>query len=157
MEKLHPGYKWSVRLRGWLLFLFIAIWAGGFWGGIFGSFVAKFLAIFILGVLLTELFIHLAYANWGYEFTKTELKIEKGIIWKVYKSIPYERIQNVDIHRGIIARLLGFSTVLIQTAGYSGYSKGGILAEGYLPAVSVEGAEKIRVFVMKKIGRKSGL
>lgn len=157
MERLHPGYKWSARISGWLLFLFLSIGASGMLKIVVESFIFSFLIIFIVGILITELFVQLSYTNWGYEFTKGELKVEKGIIWKVYKSIPYERVQNVDIHRGVLARLFGFSTVLIQTAGYSGYSKGGIMAEGYLPAVSVDGAEKIREFVMKKIGRKSGL
>ena len=45
------------------------------------------------------------------------MKLEKGVIYKVYTNIPYERIQNIDIYRGIIARLCGFSAVSVQTAG----------------------------------------
>ena len=101
-----------------------------------------------------------AYRNWKYEFTHDSLKIEKGVIIKKYKSIPYERIQNVDITRGILARIAGFSTIDIQTAGYSAYAaKGGVgQSEGHLPAVSIEGAEQIREFLMKRITHnKQGL
>ena len=63
-------------------------------------------------------------------------------------TIPYDRIQNVDIYRGILARLLGLSDLNIQTAGMSaiinryGVSGGG--AEGRLPALSREVAEQLR-------------
>jgi membrane protein YdbS with pleckstrin-like domain len=107
----------------------------------------------------------MAYNRWFYEFTKDNLKIERGIIWKRYSNVPYERVQNVDIRRGIIARMLGFSSVMIQTAGYSGAAPGwqmrfgrarynsAMNTEGYIPAVDTEGAEKIRDFLMKRIGR----
>jgi len=75
-------------------------------------------------------------------------------------NISYERIQNVDITRGILARMLGFSSVNIQTAGYSYTPRGRVASEGYLPAVDMAEAEKIREFVMKKVtkrGRSQGL
>ena len=120
-------------------------------------FIVVFIFIFLfLYLVIGEIYARLSYRFWKYEFTHNELKIEKGIIWKAYKSIPYERVQNVDIHRGILARLLGFSSIQIQTAGYSAvYSGRGLSvgSEGYLPAVSMEGAEKIREFLIKKISK----
>jgi membrane protein YdbS with pleckstrin-like domain len=95
----------------------------------------------------------MSYNRWFYEFTPEGLKIEKGIIWKTYKNIPYQRIQNIEIHRGIIARMCGFSTVDLQTAGYafSGHRGGRSRAEGHLPAIDIKAAEEIREFVMSKI------
>jgi len=43
--------------------------------------------------------------------------------------------------------MFGFSSIAIQTAGYSAQS----YAEGYIPAVEMNQAEQIRNFVMKKI------
>ena len=53
--------------------------------------------------------------------------------------------------------MLGFSSLMIQTAGYSSYGgRGGMaLAEGYIPAVSIDEAEKIREFLIRKISKKS--
>ena len=92
----------------------------------------------------------MSYNRWFYEFNDDCLKLERGIIWKRYSNVPYERIQNVDIHRGIIARMFGFSSLMIQTAGYSAKAN----AEGYIPAVEISQAEQIRTFVMKKITRR---
>jgi putative membrane protein len=162
MEKLHPGYKWSRRINSYLGVLFFAIFFPAFIAAAaesFTLFVLLFFTFLILGIFINEILIGLAYSNWKYEFTADVFKVEHGIIFKTYKSIPYERIQNVDIHRGIIARILGYSTVLLQTAGYSGWGGGRhgsryAMAEGYLPAVSVQKAEQIRDIVTKKISKK---
>lgn len=173
MEKLHSGARWIFRLSSYsiIFFLVIFLFLGGFSflsllkdsSSFTTSIIVGSIGGFILLVLIFgEIYARLAYNNWGYEFTERELKIEKGIIFKNYKSIPYQRIQNVDIHRGILARMFGFSTLDIQTAGYSGgysrYGRGRSTAEGHIPAVSIERAEQIRNWVMEQIvGKKSGL
>jgi len=163
-NKLHPGAKWQFRISvSIILLIFLII--------IYSAFVLPFAisSVFLGGnqsplvyfvlipiiclivvIILSEIYARMSYNRWFYEFTPDNLKIEKGIVVKRYSNIPYSRIQNVDIRRGILARMLGYSSVIIQTAGYSGVS----LAEGNLPAVSMEAAEKIREFVMKKIRRK---
>ena len=170
MNKLHPGAKWLFRVRAYASFIFFAFFFGVwiFSASIVavtmtGNFTFLLLPI-ILGIVLffgiSEIYAQLAYKFWKYELTPHELKIEKGIIFKVYKSIPYSRVQNVDIHRGILARMIGFSTLNIQTAGYSAVSgRGGMgaMSEGYIPAVSMRKAEEIRDFLMKKIGKKQGI
>jgi membrane protein YdbS with pleckstrin-like domain len=104
----------------------------------------------IVTVVVGEIFARMAYKRWFYEFGEDGLKIERGIIWKRYSNIPYERIQNVNIRRGIIARMLGFSSLMIQTAGFSAQPQ----AEGYIPAIDKDLAEQTRIFVMKKITHK---
>jgi len=168
MESLHKGAKWLFRIQSYvgfiILFLFFAFTFFNIIKSMEGTIQLNsiFLPLVILlcYIILTEIFVNWAYRNWKYELTQDSLKIEKGVIVKKYKSIPYERVQNVDITRGILARIIGFSTIDIQTAGYSAYSaKGGVgHSEGHLPALSIEVAEKIREFLMKKItGKKQGL
>lgn len=164
--KLHPGAKWLFRFKIIWAIIFIIIFLGVFSFsiiiratnlGIFSGFLSTIVVVFIMAIFLGELWVRLYYNRWFYEFTDTNLKLERGVIWKKYSNIPYARVQNVDIHRGIIARICGFSTVMIQTAGYSGgYGRyGRIGAEGSLPAVGIKTAEKIRDFLMKKISRRS--
>ena len=98
----------------------------------------------IVPLLLVFCFIwaKLSYHFYHYEFTDMGFKKESGVIYKKYITIPYDRIQNVDINRGILARMLGLSDLQIQTAGYSTTS--GVTAEGKLPALSQEVAETLR-------------
>lgn len=171
MNQLHPGAKWLFRLQAYspLIFVgvFISVWAfqilrflaGGSLG--IGIFLAVIFYIFFV-FIIAEIYARMSYTRWLYEITNEGIKIENGIIWKKYTSLPYERVQNVDIRRGIIARMIGFSSVEIETAGQSGFGGGygfrfgrrgnkQYHSEGYLPAIDVNGAEKIRELVMKKI------
>ena len=150
-NKLHPGMKWSYRLASYFIFIILVpifsvpaffLFSGFFW--------AFFLFYIVLILILTEVYVKMAYNRWFYEFDDQGFKSECGVLFKRYSNVPYERIQNVNVTRGIIARMLGFSTVQIQTAGYSG-ARG---AEGRIPAVDFKYAEEIRDFLMKKITSK---
>jgi len=90
----------------------------------------------------------LTYHFYRYELREDGFRKELGVIWKKYVTIPYDRIQNVDIYRGVIARILGLSDLNIQTAGASAqvsrYGTWGLGAEGRLPGLSREVAEQLR-------------
>jgi len=161
MNQLHPGAKWQFRIGGYFLFGFLGIFFGiwiiapliGLFLGLIGSssiLPVVLLSIFgyiIFVIIVSEIYAQMSYNRWFYEFTDEGLRLERRINLKKFCNVPYERIQNVDVHRGIIARMFGFSTVMIQTAGFSGPAG----AEGNIPAVEMKHAEEIRNFVMKKI------
>jgi uncharacterized membrane protein YdbT with pleckstrin-like domain len=90
----------------------------------------------------------LTYHFYRYELREDGFRKELGVIWKKYVTIPYDRIQNIDIYRGVIARILGLSDLNIQTAGASAqisrYGARGLGAEGVLPGLSQEVAEQLR-------------
>ncbi|MDD5193080.1 MAG: PH domain-containing protein [Candidatus Nanoarchaeia archaeon] len=177
-KKLHQGARWSFRIRAYLTMIFLAFFVSWFIAPLFAVissllfgkntvpaviFAIIFFGVFyiILIIVIGEIYARMAYNRWFYEFTDGQLRMERGIIWKRYSNLPYERVQNVDITRGILARMLGFSTVHIQTAGFS-YTPNarGMGSEGYIPAVTIPEAEHIREFLMKKIsknGRNQGL
>ena len=163
MNQLHPGAKWQFRISGYFAFGFLGIFFG-IWiiapiarillslirasaGSILTIVLLSIFGYILFVILASEIFARMAYNRWFYEFNDDGLRLERGIIWKRYSNVPYERIQNVDVHRGIIARMLGFSSLMIQTAGYSAHPT----AEGYIPALEMNQAEQIREFVMKKI------
>lgn len=161
MNSLHPGARWQFRIAGYSLLLFLGIFLSF---SLFTTFLVKntlmdlartgylyLLGYLIFVIIFSEIYARMSYNRWFYNFTSEGLRLERGIIWKKYSNIPYERIQNIDIHRGIIARILGFSSLLIQTAGYSAHT----YAEGYIPALEVVQAEQFRKFVLKKIQSSS--
>jgi putative membrane protein len=104
------------------------------------------LALIVCSLILTAIWAKLTYAFYKYELVDEGFRKEQGIIWKKYVTIPYDRIQNVDIYRGLVARLLGLSDLQIQTAGgsYSGFS------EGRLPGLSRVVAEQLRSEVLRR-------
>ena len=159
MEKLHPGSKWLFRFRVYSSFIYIGIIIFVYGFQILTSFTGdlmwiSFIFPIFFVIFIAEIYANMYYDRYLYEITKDAVKIEKGIIWKKYISIPYKKVQNINIKRGIFARILGFSSVEIETAGQSGYSRRGnrvYQSEGYLPSIEVKDAEKIREFIMEKI------
>ncbi len=113
------------------------------------SFLTIFIFVFVLFILLVIclfLWANLSYRFYKYELTEDGFKKELGVIYKKYVIIPYDRIQNVDITRGIIARIFGLSNLYIQTAGTS-VSR----AEGKLPGLSKKDAEEVRDNLLYKV------
>lgn len=106
----------------------------------FFSLFPLFLLYIIVIVLGSYIWAKLSYKFYKYEITDAGFRKESGVIYKRYVTIPYDRIQNVDIYRGIVARVLNLSDLQIQTAGVSGR----IGAEGRLPGLSKEVAEQLR-------------
>lgn len=91
----------------------------------------------------------LSYKYYRYELTEDGFKKEYGVIYKRYVTIPYDRVQNVDIFRGILARFFGLSDLQIQTAGSS--TPGGYKSvEGRLPGLTKEAAEQLRDELIKR-------
>jgi uncharacterized membrane protein YdbT with pleckstrin-like domain len=154
-QQLDPKAVWWLFLRSVFTFLFIAICFGFSFiaalpeiiSGTLGVGLVVFLGV--LGVLaLVFIWAKLTYHFYRYELTEEGFRKELGVIFKKYVTIPYDRIQNVDIYRGILARILGLSDLNIQTAGMSAsvrtFSVSGGGAEGRLPALSREVAEEVR-------------
>ncbi len=157
MKQLHPRAVWlffiSSLFRWFFIFLFLGVWLIGVLSdfgkdiGIMGYIGWLLIIAFILIVLL-YIWAKLSYHFYRYELTENGFRKELGVITKKYVTIPYDRIQNVDIYRGILARILGLSDLNIQTAGASAQvSRSGVFganAEGRLPAISFEDAEQLR-------------
>ncbi len=113
-----------------------------------------YIVFIIVYVVFCWIWAKLTYRYWKYELAEDAFKKECGVIWKKYVSIPYERIQNVDIYRGVFARILGLSDLQVQTAGYSAIStKRGIVgmnAEGRLLGLDKNTAEQLREELIKR-------
>lgn len=114
------------------------------------------LAVFIGFLGLMYLWARLSYKYYLYELTADGFRKESGVITKKYVTIPYDRIQNVDIYRGLLSRMLGLSDLHIQTAGASSAK---VTAEGRLPGLAAADAEKMRDELIKraKQGSRQGL
>ena len=165
MKQLHPRAVWLFFFSRIIAWIFIA----GFLsiqGAIIlsdigkspGDFVSMpffgwFILIFVILMIFAYIVARLTYHFYRYELTDNEYRAERGIIWKRYVSIPYERIQNVDIYRGIIDRLLGLSDLQIHTAGYGAVGSAMRLklgSEGRLPGLDRQEAELIRDELIKR-------
>lgn len=157
LSSVFGSFVLSMMFTGWVVLIAIE---GIFDGNWIITLVTWLVLIFLVLIALSFIWAKLSYHFYRYELTDLGFRKESGVIWKKYVTIPYARIQNVDINRGILARLLGLSDLHIQTAGASAsisrYGMAGISAEGRLPGVSKADAEVLRDELVKRASGSLG-
>jgi putative membrane protein len=85
----------------------------------------------------------IAYVSrFSYELTADTLDIDSGVLSRRSREIPLRRIQNVDISRNVIQRVLGIAVASFETAG-------GGETEAELRFVSFEEAKRLQ----RELGR----
>ena len=165
MKKLHPRAVWIFFCESFILSFLFSCYIFSMIFGISGqraitSLFKEFMIVALLSFIFSYIWAQLKYSSWRYELTENAIRIEKGVITKKYISIPYQRVQNVDIYRGIVARIFKLSDLHVQTAGYSGgYGKSGKGGtEGKLPGLDIQVAEQLREGLIGRVsGTKQGL
>ncbi|MFB6080828.1 MAG: PH domain-containing protein [Haloferacaceae archaeon] len=87
-------------------------------GGIAGTLAG----IGLIGVgLLALVAYEVAYwRRYEYDLTPETFDIRSGVISRREREIPLRRIQNVDIRRNVVQRLLGIAAIDLETAGGGG-------------------------------------
>ena len=90
---------------------------------------------------------YLTYRFYGFSIGDDEFKKEYGVIAKRYVAIPYTRIQNINIRRGILDRIMGLSTLKIETAGSSNPQTG---SEGRIPGLTHHDAISLREELLRR-------
>lgn len=87
--------------------------------------------------------VYLYWRRFEYRVGEHEIRIDSGIFSRTHRSIPFERIHDVEITQGPVARLLGLAKVKFETGGAAGSGDD----EGSLQAVALERAQQIRALV----------
>jgi putative membrane protein len=90
-------------------------------------------------LLISLLFRWVAWLRFRFHLDEDDIRIERGILNRTVRSIPYDRIQDVSIEQKPLARLLGLGEVKFETGG------GGKEAEdAKLSFVAMDRAEALR-------------
>ncbi|WP_435129268.1 PH domain-containing protein [Halobaculum sp. D14] len=136
-SRLHPlsGATWAVSSA-------VQVGSFGFFVGAMLSGVADFpiSLVFVLGPLGVLAGAGWAVARWfrfEYRLGETHLVVNSGVVSRQEREIPLRRIQNVDVSRSVVQRVLGLATVKFETAG-------GGSTEATLNAVGADDAEWLR-------------
>ena len=140
-ERLHPlflltGLGGSLRglVGGYAAIGYLAV-SGKLQTALYGA--AALVAFTAIGILLY-------WRRFSFHVGRSEIRIDSGIISRKQSSIPFDRIQDVDITQGPLARVLGLAKVKFET-GASGAGPGA--AESVLHAITLERAQEIRALI----------
>lgn len=116
-----------------------------------------FTASLILYFIVLYVSSALAYNHFYYGINELGFQKEYGVIHQQRVSVPYDKIQNVNINRSLVDRMLGMARINIETAGSASiddrYIVGGSSskAEAHLPGVTLDQAKKIHDLVIRNI------
>lgn len=154
-DHLHPNVKryWLItNLIGMLVilaslilpFVAIAIITGSIFAGL--AIFSVFAIMAIITAVIAIVLINMTYVNITYLVKDEALIINRGILFKQSQTIPFNRVQNVDIYRGPIERRIGIATINVQTAGW-----GGSILRGRLQGI--DNPELLRDIILKRVVR----
>jgi putative membrane protein len=77
-----------------------------------------------------------------YSLDSQKMVLKTGLIYRQTRTIPLDRIQNVELSRGILHQMLDLADLKIETAG-------GTQAEAHLSALSVAEAQRLKDFLQR--------
>ncbi len=97
--------------------------------------IAPAILIFVLLSLGSSL---ISWLRFSWRVDDDDISITSGVFSRNHRTIPFDRIQDVNIEQGLFARLLGLAKVTLETGGGE---KGD---EGALNAIAIEDAAALR-------------
>ncbi|MFX1476705.1 MAG: PH domain-containing protein [Promethearchaeota archaeon] len=94
---------------------------------------------FIVIILAVRWYLHQYMKRFSFEILETDIIINHGVFNRTQATIPYSRIQNINITNGVFDRMYKLFTVKIETAGSAAAAasaKSGVARpEGYIPGL----------------------
>ena len=80
----------------------------------------------------------------GYLVRENDISYQRGIITYRVTTVPFNRIQHVEVNQGVLAKMLNIATLKIFTAG-------GNASDLSIPGLPVDVASKLKSFLAEKI------
>lgn len=140
-EHLHPFFLLTGIGRGlrgltgaYALVAYFAV-SGRLWSAV--SLAAGLLAFSVVSAIIY-------WRRFEFSVGTDDIRIDSGILSRTHRSIPFDRIQDVDITQGLAARVLGLAKVTFETGGSSGQAG---KEDGVIQAISLQRAEELRELV----------
>ncbi len=121
-----------------IAFLFIAEGIPTTFIGILAGSALILIVIFSLVVTV------LGFPRKGYLVREQDLSFQRGMITYKLTTVPFNRIQHVEVNQGVLEKLFKLSSVKVYTAG-------GSMSDISIPGLSVEDAQKLKAFLSDKI------
>jgi uncharacterized protein len=146
---LHKSYWKLILINNLIFFLVLTIGAGLAFAFVeeLIPFKYEIIAVIVLFILLILFFTRLGFKKKGFAFRNHDVLFKHGVIATNTIVIPYNRVQHVALHEGLISRYLGLAKIEIFTAG-------GASSDIEIPGIQKEQAEKIKQLLMGKIQKQ---
>jgi membrane protein YdbS with pleckstrin-like domain len=136
----------TVWMAGWALGIAVGFGAAATVLAVGGRATAAvtvgFAALAALG--LAGLWVGAVWRRWRWSAWQDALELRHGVVIRRQSLVPYHRIQQIDVERGPIERVVGISTLVLRTAAASTDAK--------LPGIPAAHAQELRHRLLERAG-----
>jgi membrane protein YdbS with pleckstrin-like domain len=87
----------------------------------------------------------LAWKRWRWSAGSRALELRHGVVILRASVVPYHRLQQIDVVRGPLERLLGLATLTLRTAAAT--------SDARIPGIDAESADEVRRRLLERAGR----
>ena len=138
VEYIATSLLFAFLFVGWLVFFFVnpLNWAWLNWGILALWFLLFLAAMYVAGQ---------RYRCAGYALRERDILHKHGVLWRTITTIPFNRIQHVEVSQGLVENAFDLATLKIFTAGGSSSD---LSIEGLLH----QDALRLKNFIAQKIG-----
>lgn len=141
-RRLHPAGLASRALK----FIPQAVLGGAGYAAVIANEGMRQILIFAgLGLILAAVAALLSWWRFTYRVGEREMVIESGVLSRQRRVIPFDRVQDVAIERGVLARLFGTARVRVETGGSAS-------DEGDLDMIALADAQALRDHIRRVHG-----
>jgi uncharacterized membrane protein YdbT with pleckstrin-like domain len=123
VEILHPHWKTLVRPIGLAFLIVAALLVAEVLIPSGKDAAAERLAVAVVAVALLMWWLMYPLLRWRttvYELTTRRMRLRDGIITRNGRDIPLSRITDISFRKGLLDRLLGCGTLIVESAGEHG-------------------------------------
>jgi membrane protein YdbS with pleckstrin-like domain len=120
---LNPNIKilWSLNYLAAFIITFMMFYAfetvTGGWDAFISEFLLQLAFVAIFATFVFFYYIEMKYKGYYYMITDTEIVFRKGIFNTIKTVVPFKEIQNLNIEKSVLERMLGIANLKIETAG----------------------------------------
>jgi membrane protein YdbS with pleckstrin-like domain len=146
---LHPNY-WKVILISLSVFFLITgigLVLTLYFNDELAVFITELSIAYVVLLFIVLFFCRLGFKKKGFAFRNHDVLFRHGIIATNTLVIPYNRVQHVALHEGVLSRFFGLAKIEIFTAG-------GSSSDIEIPGIAKEQAENIKQLLMGKIQKQ---
>ena len=130
----------SIALAVWVTLLLAASVAIG--QVLQGALAALVLAF--VGGLLVRWWTSMVWRAWQFRVGAEALHLRHGVLTRRESTIPYHRVQHIDLEAGPLERRMGLTSLILRTASAS--------SDSTVPGIDADEAEALRARILALVG-----
>lgn len=86
----------------------------------------------------------LSYRYWSWAVHDDAIEITHGVVYRHQSVVPHHRIQQIDIERGPLERMLGLATLILRSAAAT--------TDARIPGIPVARSDAVRHALLDRVG-----